>query len=197
MCSQNHAAFPFRHARLPARSAAPALCAGHDAPRNLFVFTTCQPLQAGAGPLDGQTLVGAFVTMTSGARCPSTSTITFSTQGEATGPIEGVFDARGTMDISTTASDTDLGIRALSATLDFNRHTVTGSLRWEPTDEPLHLTCDPLTIRIEGRLRYTIGEPFAVSDTLELQAYGSRNTVTQPYFGRIVLVFVPSAGLSK
>lgn len=143
-------------------------------------------------PLDGETLAGAFVTMTRGARCPSTSRIAFSAQGEATGPIGGIFDARGTIDLAVGGGTQAPSITAMSAQLDFNQKRVTGSLAWDPADPPLGITCDPLSMRVEGRLRYTITDPFEAHGAVDMRAYGSRDAVTQPYFGRTVMSFAPA-----
>lgn len=143
-------------------------------------------------PPGGETLAGAFVTMTPGARCPSASTIAFSAQGEATGRLDGVFDARGTFGVALGGGGAAPSIRAFSAQLAFNQQKASGSLTWDPADAPLSLTCDPLSLRVEGRLRYTIAAPFEATGAADVQAYGSRSAVTQPYFGRIVIHLVPA-----
>ena len=141
-------------------------------------------------PLDGQALAGAFVTMTSGARCPSTSRIAFSAQGEAAGRIEGIFDVRGTIDLAVGGETQGPSIVALAAQLDFNQKAISGSLAWDPADPPLRITCDPLSMRIEGRLRYTLSDPWEAGGAVEMRAYASREAVTQPYFGRTVMSFL-------
>ena len=140
-------------------------------------------------PLDGETLAGAFVTMTSDARCPSRSRIAFNAQGEATGPIDGIFDARGTIDLALGRETQAPSVAAMSAQLDFNQRQVTGALAWDRADPPLRITCDPLSLRVEGRLRYTITDPFTAHGIVDMRAYGSRDAVTQPYFGRTVMSF--------
>ena len=150
-----------------------------------------------AQSLDGQTLAGAFVTMTRGARCPSTSSIAFSAQGEATGRIDGIFDARGTIDLALGGDTQGPSIVAMSAQLDFNQKKIPGSFVWDPADPPLRITCDPLSMRIEGRLRYTITDPFEARGAVDMLAYGSRDAVTQPYFGRTVMSFVPAGVLAR
>ena len=154
--------------------------------------TVATALAPARPPLDGETLAGAFVTMTSGARCPSTSSIAFSAQGEATGPIDGLFDARGTIDLALGAGNQAPSVRAMSAQLDFNQKQVTGSLAWDRADPSLLITCDPLSMRVEGRLRYTIADPFEAHGAVDMLAYGSRDAVTQPYFGRTVMSFAPA-----
>lgn len=58
-------------------------------------------------------------------------------------------------------------------------------MRWDPADPPLRLSCDPLALRIEGSLRFAIDG--AGTGRLDLQAYGSRNAVTMPYYGPVTL----------
>ena len=130
----------------------------------LAAMTAVNPSRVHAQSLDGQTLAGAFVTMTRGARCPSTSSIAFSAQGEAIGRIDGIFDARGTIDLALGDNSRGPSVVAMSAQLDFNQKKVPGSLVWDPADPPLGITCDPLSMRIEGRLRYTITDPFDLRD---------------------------------
>ncbi|MEQ1897654.1 MAG: hypothetical protein ABL971_09760 [Vicinamibacterales bacterium] len=158
----------------------------------LAAMTAVNPSRVHAQSLDGQTLAGAFVTMTRGARCPSTSSIAFSAQGEAIGRIDGIFDARGTIDLALGDNSRGPSVVAMSAQLDFNQKKVPGSLVWDPADPPLGITCDPLSMRIEGRLRYTITDPFEAQGAVDMLAYGSRDAVTQPYFGRTVMSFVPA-----
>lgn len=147
------------------------------------------PSRAGqlAGPGEPQRLTGAFVTMTKGARCPSTATIAFSAQGEATGPLPGRFDVRGTMEVAVEDPGGRPAIRAFSADLDVNQRRVLGSLRWDRADPPLRISCDPLALRIDGAVRYAIDG--VGTGTLDLQVYGSRTAVTAPYYGRTTMTF--------
>ncbi len=94
-------------------------------PTGLSAAATAQA-SAQRPPLDGESLAGAVVTMTSGARCPS-----------------------------------------------------------------MRITCDPISLRVEGRLRYTIADPFTAHGIVDMRAYGSRDAVTQPYFVRTVMSFAP------
>jgi hypothetical protein len=125
--------------------------------------------------------------MTPGARCPLTAAIAFSAQGEATGSLSGIFDARGSMEIEIPAEAGSPSIRAFTADLDINQRRILGSLRWNDRDPPLRLSCDPLSLRIEGAVRHTLDG--TGSGTLDLHAYGSRNAVTMPYYGRATLTF--------
>ena len=127
---------------------------------------------AQAPTLEGERLAGAFVTMTPGARCPSASTIAFSAQGEADGEIAGRFDARGTLDLAP--GETGGALRGLAASLDFNQQRGLGTIGWDSQDPPLRLTCDPLSLRIEGRVRYSLTAPFADTGWADLAASGSR-----------------------
>lgn len=146
---------------------------------------------APASPAERQELAGAFVTMTAGARCPSVSTIAVQAQGEATGPIEGLFDFRGSMDIDVDARRTGVTVRAFTAALDFNQHRIPGTLRWDAADPPMRLVCDALSLRLEGTVRYTVGA--TEQGLAEIEAYGSRSAVTMPYYGRTTLRFIPAA----
>ncbi|MGE3578260.1 MAG: hypothetical protein AB7I25_07350 [Vicinamibacterales bacterium] len=147
----------------------------------------CGAAQPDAAAQEPQRLTGAFVTMTKGARCPATATIAFSAQGEATGPISGIFDMRGTIDVVVTAPGAAPAIRAFTADLDFNQRRVLGSLRWDPADPPLRISCDPLVLRIDGAVRYTVDG--VGRGTLEIQAHGARTAVTAPYYGRTTMTF--------
>lgn len=162
--------------------------------RPAFLLCLCLATAAPSAetqPMEPQRLTGAFVTMTQGARCPSTSTITFNAQGEATGPLSGIFDMRGTMELEAGAAAGAPTIRAFTAELDVNQRRVLGSLRWDTADPALRLSCDPLGLRIEGTLRYVIDG--MGTGSLEMQAYGSRSAVTMPYFGRTTLIFTGAA----
>lgn len=166
--------------------------------RPAFLLCLCLATAAPSAetqPMEPQRLTGAFVTMTQGARCPSTSTITFNAQGEATGPLSGIFDMRGTMEIDTGAAAGAPTIRTLTAELDINQHRVFGSARWDARDPALRISCDPLSLRIEGTLRYTIDG--AGTGSLEWQAHGSRSAVTMPYFGRTTMTLTPDVPAAR
>ena len=150
----------------------------------LLLLATAWPSDAGQAT-EAQQFAGAFVTMTQGARCPSTATVAFTAQGAATGPLSGIFDLRGSMDVETAASGQAPSVRTFRADLDINQRRILGSVRWDPADPPLRLSCDPLALRIEGSLRFAIDG--TGTGTLDLQAYGSRNAVTMPYYGRVTL----------
>jgi len=161
----------------------------------LCVYLATAAPSAATQPVEPQRLTGAFVTMTQGARCPSTSTIAFSAQGEATGPLSGIFDMRGTMAVETGAAAGAPTIRAFTADLDVNQRRVLGSLRWDRKDPALRLSCDPLSLRMDGTLRYAIDG--VGTGSLEIQAYGSRSAVTMPYFGRATMTFTPGAPAAR
>jgi hypothetical protein len=137
--------------------------------------------------LDGETLAGAFVTMTPGARCPSISDVAFSAQGEASGSVEGLFDLTGTLGLTRPGGGSGMG--AFSARLDVNQGRLAGTLHWDARDAPLALSCDPLSFRLDGEARYAVTDPFTDEGRVELHAYGSRSAVTAPYFGRATLTF--------
>ncbi len=159
----------------------------------LFLLTTGHV--SAAPRVDPQELAGAFVTMTPGARCPSVSTIAFQAQGEATGPIEGIFDLRGSMDLAAAPGTAGTAIHAFVAALDFNQQRILGTLRWDPADPPLRLVCDALSLRLEGTLRYAVGS--TDSGTADIEAYGSRSAVTMPYFGRTTLHLIPGGRATR
>ena len=148
-----------------------------------------------AAPPEHQELAGAFVTMTPGARCPSVSTIAVQAQGEATGPIEGRFDIHGSMDIAIATVGVGVTVHAFTAVLDFNQQQSLGALQWNPADPPLRLACDALSLRLEGTVRYTVGN--VESGSAEIEAYGSRSAVTMPYYGRTTMRFTPAGGATR
>ena len=158
-----------------------------------LVIAATAGLRAGArGPsLDGEALAGAFVTMTPGARCPSVSEVAYSVQGEASGPLEGIFDLSGPLELTSTGSAA--GIGGLTGRLSLNQGRVTGRLRWTEPDPPPSVSCDPLSFRLDGQIRYTVDDPFTDAGTVEVHAYGSRSAVTMPYFGRTTLTFRSTA----
>jgi len=137
-----------------------------------------------------QRFTGAFVTMTTGARCPSASTVAFTGQGEATGPLSGIFDLTGTLELALQPTGTGAVVRAFSAGLDINQRQVTGSVQWNERDGPLSLSCDPLSLRIDGTARYTLEG--GRTGLLDLQVHASRGAVTMPYYGRATLTFRPT-----
>jgi len=63
----------------------------------LAAWLCVSPPTAAGLTLVGETAAGAFVTMTAGARCPSTMTVTFLSQGEASGTLEGRHDEQGSL----------------------------------------------------------------------------------------------------
>lgn len=159
----------------------------------LLLALTCATPGLGAGTgvavqtLDGETLAGAFVTMTPGARCPSVSEVAFSAQGEASGQVEGIFDLRGTLGL--TRPEGGAALDTLDARLDVNQGRLAGTLRRDPRETPPALSCDPLSFRLDGQVRYAVREPFTEEGVVDVHAYGSRSTVTAPYFGRVTLTF--------
>ncbi len=154
-----------------------------------LLLAAASPADAGQ-PAETQRFTGAFVTMTEGVRCPSNARIAFRAQGAATGPLSGIFDLRGSMEVAVSASGRAPSVRAFHADLDVNQGRILGSVRWDRADPPLQLSCDPLGLRIEGTLRYAVDG--VGTGTLDVQAYGSRNAVTMPYFGRTTMN--PDAG---
>ncbi len=154
----------------------------------LAVMAAGAATQAQAPTLDGEHLAGAFVTMTAGARCPSAATIAFSAQGEAAGPIDGRFDARGSLRIDGTG-EAGVTLRTFDAELDLNQRQALGTLRWDARDPAWQVSCDPLTLRMDGQLRYALTEPFADAGTVTFAATASRRSVAGPYFGRATLTF--------
>lgn len=158
-------------------------------PSRAFLLAMGLAVTVAAQAEERQRFTGAFVTMTPGARCPSASTVAFTGQGEATGPLSGLFDLKGTLELALHPMGTGAVLRAFSAGLDINQRQVTGSLQWDERDGPLALSCDPLSLRIDGTARYTLEDGRA--GLLDLQVYASRSAVTMPYYGRATLTFRP------
>lgn len=156
-------------------------------------FILLAPAWLFAQTLAGETFRGAFVTMTKGARCPSTSTITFKSQGEANGDVPGMFDDQGSMTLAFDQDASRLSIQALATQFTINRSKVSGELAWERVDaRPLHIDCDPLTLRIDGHVRYRVMQPFVENGLAEIRISGARRVITTPYFGNIAVTFLPA-----
>jgi hypothetical protein len=63
-------------------------------------------------------------------------------------------------------------------------------MTWEPEDGTLlALSCDPLSLRIEGEVRYRVAEPFVESGTARVQIRGTRERIAEPYFGHFATTF--------
>lgn len=146
-----------------------------------------------AQTLAGEIFRGTFVTMTKGARCPSSSTIAFTSQGEANGDIPGMFDDQGSMTLTFDQDASRLSIHAFATTFTINKSSVRGEFVWERVDaKPLHINCDPLTLRIDGHVRYRVTQPFVESGVAEIRISGARRVITSPYFGNIAVTFLPA-----
>jgi hypothetical protein len=142
--------------------------------------------------LAGQTFTGTFVTMTKGAKCPSTSSVDFMAEGSATGPVEGVYNERGSLRVTYNEGANVRSIAAYTSHFDINARSVTGEIMWDREHlKPLALSCDPLSLRIEGTVRYKLASPSTEAGTAVVQILGSRNVVTEPYFGKSVVSFTP------
>jgi hypothetical protein len=155
----------------------------------LIVFV---PAALRAQSLAGETFRGTFVTMTRGAKCPSPSTIAFTSQGEANGEVSGMFDDQGSITLAFDEDASRLSIQAFATRFTINKVKVSGEFVWKPTDAtPLNISCDPLTLRIDGRVGYTVTAPFVEDGLAQIQISGSRRGITSPYFGSIAVTFLP------
>jgi hypothetical protein len=145
-----------------------------------------------AQTLTGETFRGTFVTMTRGAKCPSTSTIAFTSQGEANGDVPGMFDDQGFITLAFDEDALRLSIQALTTRFTINKFKISGEFVWQPADAtPLHVSCDPLTLRLDGHVRYRVTKPFVENGLAQIRISGSRRVITSPYFGSIAVTFLP------
>jgi hypothetical protein len=153
----------------------------------LFVST-----EGRAQSLAGETFRGAFVTMTKAAVCPSTSTIAFKSQGEANGAVPGRFDDEGSMTLVFHRDASRLTLQAMSTTFTINASQVHGEFVSTAQDATrLQITCDPLTLRIDGRVTYKLTKPVAEEGLAEIRVVGSRRSILGPYYGNITVTFAP------
>lgn len=146
-----------------------------------------------AQTLAGETFAGAFATMTTGARCPSTAAIDFIAQGPADGELSGLFNDKGTLTLAFDRNTSNVAVDTLASEFEINRAEAVGHILWDRTAEkPLQITCDDLTIRIEGRVRYTVTRPFMESGFADVSITGSRRGIDRPYFGKVTTTFLPA-----
>jgi hypothetical protein len=143
-----------------------------------------------AQSLSSETFRGAFVTMTKGATCPSSSTISFKAQGEASGQVPGRFDEEGSIRLLLDRGSSRVSIQVFSSAFTINTSQVRGRL-WQDVNSvmPLHVTCDPLTLRIDGHVAYAVTTPFTEEGFAELRILASRRGITGPYYGSITVAF--------
>ena len=148
-----------------------------------------RPSPAFAQTLVGEKVEGAFVTMTKGAKCPSTMTVAFLSQGAATGALDGLHDQQGSFRLTFDEAAGAIAVAAFTSTFAINK-TVSGEMVWEVgARQPLHLSCDPLSLRIEGKIRYRVTQPFVEVGTATIEILGTRQVITEPYFGHSLTTF--------
>ena len=103
-----------------------------------------------------------------------------------------MFDDEGTLGLSHDEDASRLSIATFTSRFTINKTKVTGELTWNRTDAPpLQISCDALTLRIEGRVRYTVTQPFVDSGIADIRISGSRRSITNPYYGNVSLIFLP------
>ena len=150
----------------------------------------CNSSPAVAQTLVGEQVAGAFVTMTAGVKCPATTTVAFRSQGEASGSLEGVHDEQGSISLRLDDSSGALTIAAFRSAFQINTTAATGEMTWEAgSTRPLRISCDPLSLRIGGEVRYRVTDPFVEDGIDTIEIAGSRRTITAPYFGHTVITF--------
>ncbi len=152
---------------------------------------------SGAQTLDRLQLTGAWVTMTPGVRCPSALTVNFSAQAEVSGALGGIYNEQGTLTLGVGEAAGTARVTALTSTFRINDTTAQGTVTLAVAPvPPLQVSCDALTLRVDGTVRYEVLAPFAERGTLHLDITGTRRAVTYPYFGQVVLTFTatPATG---
>src|SRR5262245_56914093 len=154
------------------------------------LFVSAGPEMLGAQTLRGETFSGAFATMTRGARCRATGAIEFVTQGPADGALSGLFNGKGTLTLAFDKETSVVSVAKLVSEFEVNRAEAVGQMLWDQTDaKPLEVTCDDLSLRIEGRVRYVVTRPFEERGFAEVRITASRRGITGPYFGKVTTTF--------
>lgn len=157
----------------------------------LLLGMALPPTVLSAQSLAGLQVSGAWVTMTPGITCPGTGTADVQAQAVIDGPYSGRYDERGTLRLGINAR-TGLVTAQVTATFSINGTQARGVLEPRPEPEtPLQVSCDPLTLRIDGTLAYRLDHPTRESGLVRVAYSASREVITNPYFGRMELRFEP------